>query len=308
MKRTPLLSLLPLFALALGARAATVLPDRPAVVMAQNGSAWQPVVDVDAMAPVVAVDKSGATQKLAPTAHLVLTVGGKFGPGFVTVKDTDPDETAAKDPDAYGQAMSGASSTVIFGTTLNSDTDLSNVFVALYFEQPSSGPDKPPSVAVVIRPVGALSAGKDFRLKSPLPSLEKIPNAEWRVLVFSGPLEVHSTGMADVLPSYFDRVEHFSLARDIAARAAKGADAKLEVFRRVPLNLPDAVQAKYHGQTVSVDLGIAEDGSVSSLEPVNQRDPDLKDALQKGLGLWLFLPAVKGGKTTASHVVIPLKM
>ncbi len=309
MKSIPRLALLPVLALGLGAQAqpAPQLPDRPAAAMAQYKGSWAPVVGADGTAPIVIA--SGNQVTLEANAGLALTVGDHYSPGFVAVKDvTFTDVPATNDPEQAATDVNMRPTSEIFGATLQSNADLPGAYAVLIGSPPNPKADAPPTLAVRAVLIGDLQADKPQHFSTRLPKLQTDGTRDWSLLVFASGREVRSTGMGELLPGYFDKLETQSLKKRIAERVEKGVDAPIAVARQMSLGLPPALLTKYHGTTVKAKVSFGADGRVTSAEPVGLTDPDLSAALAKGFSTWLFLPPIKGGAATASSAIVPLKL
>ncbi len=312
MKTPCCLVALPFFALALGAQtvANPQLPDRPAAAITNYKDAWLPVVGADHNSVIVVSNGNPVT--LGPNAGIVLSVGDRYAPGFVTIADLEvADVPVTNDPETAATMRQMEPTLQKLTANVTSDVDIPDAYTLIVTHAPpaaNAGPDAPPMLAIVVQAAGDLKAGVATHLSALLPKISKEENQAWSILVFDQGREVRSTGMGDLLPAYLDRMDTISLKKRIADRAERRADAPIAVFRQMPLGLPDAVKAKYHGTTVKVEIRVSADGHVVSAKPVGLSDPDLWTALDKGFGNWLFLPPVKDGALAPGSAIIPLKM
>jgi hypothetical protein len=304
------LAALALLAPALGAQAAETsqLPDRPAAAVTNYKDAWLPVLGADGNAPIIVAGGSPVT--LSSSAGIMLTVGDHYAEGFVTIKDlycadaptTNDAQTAATMANEMKATM------VILEASLDSDIDIPDAYAFLITYLPSKNPDAAPMLAVMVQGLGDLKAGAQKHLKVVLPKFDQQEDQGWNILVFDAGRQVRSTGMGEILPGYFDRIENASLKKRIAERVEKRADAPIAVFRQMPLGLPDSIKAKYHGSTIKVEVRVSVEGRVVSAKPVGLPDPDIWEALNKGFGNWLFLPSMRDGSLVPSSAIIPLKL
>ena len=304
-----LLIALPLLPLGMNAQtaAATPLPDRPAAALSKYKDNWVPVVGAEGATPVAMAGTGQVT--LETNAGIALSVGDHYAGGFVTVTDAQStDVPAVNDAEQAATETSFKSTAETFEATLVADSDIPGVYAVMIGSPPDQKPDAAPSLAVKVWQIGDLKAGKVKHIAVKLPKLRYDGGPEWSLLLFTGGRQIRSTGMGEILPQYFDRIESLSLKRRIAERVEKGVDAPIAAFRQMPLGLPDALKEKYKGTTVKVQLTVNAEGHVVSAVPVGLADPELSDALGKGFGPWLFLPPEKGGVATSSSAIIPLKM
>jgi hypothetical protein len=304
---------LPFLALGSAAQAAPdpQLPDRPAAAIAKYKDNMLPIVDVQGSYPMVVED--GNQVALDRDAGIVLSLGERYADGFVTISDvTQTDvQMASNEIDRDVGASLGAgekAGPVAFEANLTADRDVWDAYALLVSLRPDQGPDKPPMLAVVAQQIGNLSAGKQKHLSVRLPGLSGEARPVWGVLVFSAGRQVRSTGMGEILPVYFDRLENSLLKRLIAQRVTRGVDAPIAAYRQMPLGLPDAVAARYRGTTVKVEVRVGADGRVVYARPLEVSDPELSSALSRGLATWLFVPPVKGGAVAPASAIIPLRM
>jgi hypothetical protein len=284
------------------------LPDRPAVALSKYKDAWVPVVGVEPVG-TIALDSAGRVV-LPPDAGIALTVGGRYGDGFVTVADAHsvdvPPVRNAEEAETMAASFKVTAETYEAGLT--SDADLPGAYAIFILPAPPGKGDEAPSLAVLARPIGDLKAGKPAHLSATLPKPDEKEGRDWALLVYCAGRQVRSTGMGDVLPAYFDALENSALRRHIAERVQKGADAPIAVFRELPLGLPGAIEAKYHGATVKVRVSVDASGRVVSAKPVDGDDPQLAQAVEAGFGPWLFLPPVRDGAAAPGSAIVPLKM
>jgi hypothetical protein len=298
---------LPLLALATRAQTPTQLPDRPAVAITNYKDTWLPVVGTDNNAAVVV--SNGSTVTLGKNAGIVLTVGDRYADGLVTVKDAfTTDVPASTDLQEAATSSTLKSTMETLQVDLTSDIDIPDAYAFLITYPPSKTPDGAPMLAVVPHTIGDLKAGVQKHISAVLPKLGQDEGPAWSILVFDAGRQVRSTTMGEILPGYFDRIDAASLKKRIAERADKRVDAPIAVFRQMPLGLPDAVKAKYHGTTLKVEVKVSVDGHVVSAKPVGVADPDLWEALNRGFSTWLFLPPVKDGALVPTSAIIPLKL
>lgn len=300
---------LPVLALAASALAepSPQLPDRPAAALSKYKDNWVPVVGADGNVPVVSV--GGSEVVLEGNSAIILSVGDHFADGFVTVTDVDlADIPPSTDAEEAATTTNLQATREVFKASLVSDIDVPNAYAIVVGSPPGQKPDSQPTLAVRVSRIGDLQAGKLAHISVAINKLSGREEPKWSVLVFSGGRQVRSSGMSEVMPAYFDRVENQSLKRRIAERVAKGTDAQVAAFRQLPLGIPDAVKAKYHGTTVNVTVSFSAEGRVVSAVPVGSSDPELAEAVGRGFGTWLFLPPVKAGAAVASSAIIPLKM
>jgi hypothetical protein len=297
----------PVFALAAQAAPEASLPDRPAAAVSKYKDNWAPVVAAHSSLPVVMVDKSQVV--LEANAPILLTIGEHYSPGFVTIKDinlTDIAPTNDLEQAATDSNMKATAET--FDATVESDTDLSNAYAVLIASPQKEAPDAPPSLAVRVSEIGDMTAGKSNHLSVRLPKVRFGGERDWSLLIFSGGLEVRSTNMGELLTGYFDRMETISLKKKIAERIAQGKDVPISVFRRMPLNIPDDIKAKYHGQKIKVQMTVGPDGHVVSATAEGIDDPELTEALTKAFAPLLFLPQVKGGVAVSATAPVPITL
>jgi hypothetical protein len=300
---------LPMLTLAVGAQTvpSPKLPDRPAAALTMYKGNWAPVVGADGNAPIVVANGTQVT--LANNAGIVLSVGDRYADGFVTLANVQViDVPTQNGPEAASMSIEMKSTHVYYSVDLTPDVDAPDAYALLISYPPNQHSDAPPALATVLHQIGNLTAGKRTHMKVVLPKLNEADGPGWNCLVFTAARQVRSTGMGELLPDYFNRIETASLKKRIADRIAKGVDAPIAAFRQLPLGLPDPIKAKYHGTTVKVDIKVNSDGRVVSARPVGLSDPDLSDSLQKGFADWLFLPPVKDGEATSGNAMIPLKM
>jgi hypothetical protein len=301
---------LPFLALAVGAQTATTaqLPDRPAAAITNYKDTWLPVVGADQNAPIVVFNGNPVT--LGSGAGIVLTVADRYANGFVTIKDafcsdvpvTNDAQTAAE------MANEMKPTSEILQASLTADVDIPDAYALLITYPPSKTPDAAPMLAVVTQSVGDLKAGVGAHLRAVLPKLGQEEGKGWSILVFDAGRQVRSSGMGELLPGYFDRIEASTLKKRIAERLEKRVDAPIAAFRQMPLGLPEPIKAKYHGTTIKVEIRVSVDGRVVSAKPVGLADPDLWEALGRGFSTWLFLPPVKDGALVPASAIIPLKL
>jgi hypothetical protein len=309
MKTPRFLTALPFLALVLGAQtlADSQLPDRPAAAVTNYKDAWLPVVGADHSSAIVV--SGGTPVTLGPNAGIMLSVGDKYAGGFVTIADVDlSDVPVTNDPETAATMRQMEPTLQSLKANLTSDVDIPDAYALIVSKAPTSSPDAPPLLAVVVQAIGDLKAGATAHLSATLPKISKDESHTWSVLVFDAGREVRSTGMGELLPAYFDRIDAIGLRKRIADRADRRVDAPIAVFRQMPLGLPDPVKAKYHGTTVKVEIKVNVEGRVVSAKPVGPSDPDLWNALDKGFSTWLFIPPVKDGVVAPGSAIIPLKM
>jgi hypothetical protein len=298
---------LPLLTVAISAQTAPTLPDRPAAAITNYKGAWLPVVGTNNNAAVVV--SSGSPVSLALNAGIMLTVGDRYADGFVTVKDAfSADVPTSNDLETAATTTEMKPTQVNLQANLTSDIDIPDAYALLIAYAPSKNPDAAPMLAVVAHTIGDLKAGVEKHLSVKLPKLGQDEGPGWSILVFDAGRQVRSSTMGEILPGYFDRIEAGSLKKRIAERIDKRVDAPIAVFRQMPLGLPDAVKAKYHGTTLKVEIRVSIDGHVVSAKPVGVADADLWEALNKGFSTWLFLPPVKDGAPVPTSAVIPVKL
>jgi hypothetical protein len=308
MKLVPRLIAFPALALALNAQAATdaPMPDRPAAAISKYKDSWVPVVAADGLSPVAMANNAQVV--LEANAGIALTVGDHYGPGFVKVTDSNlADVAATNDAEAAATDSNMKATSEKFDATLEADSDIPNVY-AVMIGAPAQKPDAGPVLAARVSQIGDLQAGKPKHFVVLLPKLRYDGAKDWSMLVFANGREIRSTDMGELLTGYFDKVETLSLKKRIAERVEKAADAPVGVFRPMPLNLPDAVKAKYHGQTVKVEVTVNPEGRVVAAVPRGVVDADLSEALSRGFAYWMFVPAIKGGAAVSSSAILPLKM
>jgi hypothetical protein len=201
-----------------------------------------------------------------------------------------------------------AATSVTLRANLTSDVDIPDAYALLITYRPTKNPDDPPMLAVIVHSIGDLKAGASKSLTATLPKFNQAEGQGWSILVFDAGRQVRSTGMGDVLPGYLDRIELNSLKKRLADRVSKRVDAPIAVFRQMPLGLPDAVKAKYHGTTIKVEIRVSADGHVVSAKPLGNTDTELWGALESGFATWLFLPPMKDGTLVPGSAIIPLKL
>jgi hypothetical protein len=298
---------LPLLTVAISAQTASTLPDRPAAAITNYKGTWLPVVGTNNNAAVVVSE--GNPIPLAPNAGIVLTVGDHYADGFVTLKDVfSADVPTSNDLETAATSTQMKPTQVTLQASLTSDVDIPDAYALLIAYAPSKNPDAAPMLAVVAHTVGDLKAGVEKHMTAVLPKLSQDEGPGWSILVFDAGRQVRSSTMGEVLPGYFDRIEAGSLKKRIAERVDKRVDAPIAVFRQMPLGLPDAVKAKYHGTTLKVEIKVSSDGHVVSAKPVGVADGDLWEALNKGFATWLFLPPVKDGAAVPTSAIVPVKL
>jgi hypothetical protein len=298
---------LPFLALATGAQTPPQLPDRPAAAITNYKDTWLPVVGTVNSAAVVVF--SGSPVTLGLNTGIMLSVGDHYADGFVTVKDVSlNDVPASTDLEAAATTSTLKATTETLQANLTSDVDIPDAYALLITYVPSKTPDAAPKLAVVPHTIGDLKAGVQKHLLAVLPKFDEDENTAWSILVFDAGRQVRSTTMGEILPGYFDRIDAASLKKRIAERADKRVDAPIAIFRQMPLGIPDAVKAKYHGTTMKVEVRVSAEGHVVSAKPVGIADTDLWEALNKGFSTWLFLPPVKDGVLTPASAIIPVKL
>jgi hypothetical protein len=276
-----------------------------------NGN-WLVVVGAKGSAPIVVAD--GNPVALTPKARIMLTPGGHYARGFVTISDlisrdvqrtNDPD-LAVDMEDTMQTQMEPVSET--FKANLTPDVDIPGAYALLIDSPHPKSPDAPASIAVIAHDLGDLKAGMLTQLSVVLPKIGPTGESGWGILVFAGGRQVRSTGMGQILPRYFDWNETLALKKSIAERVAKGADAPIAEFRQMPLGLSKEIMAKYHGTSIKVEISIGADGSVLQAAPVGMSDPDLSGAISAGFAKWLFLPPIKNGAAVPGSVIVPLNL
>jgi hypothetical protein len=311
MKLVPSLFALPILCMAVGAQAADTpqqLPDRPAAVLANQEGRWSSVVGAIGDAPIV--NDNGNRSTLKGKMRIVVTPGGHYGGGFVTISDVySKDIQRTNDPtleadmaDSMPEDMDATTQTL--KANLTPDTDIPGAYAVFISSPPEQESKAVPSLAVLLREIGDLKAGVQAPISVVLPKRE----SGWNLLVFAGGRQVRSTDMGRLLPAYFDKLESDSLGKTIADRNAKGADAPIAIFREMPLGLPEAIVAKYKGKTIKVGITVGSDGRVTQAAPVGLDDADLSDAISKGFSHWLFVPPVKNGTSSPGNAILPVKL
>lgn len=299
---------LPLVAIAVSAQTTSPLPDRPAAAISNYKDTWLPVVGTDNNAAVV-VPAGGSPVTLGLNAGIVLSVGDHFADGFVTVKDAfTVDVPTSNDLQTAATTSQMKPTSVTLQATLTSDVDIPDAYALLITYPPTKTADAAPMLAVVPHTIGDLKAGVTKHISAVLPKLNEDEGPGWSILVFDAGRQVRSSTMGEILPGFFDRIETASLKKRIAERVDKRVDAPLAPFRQLPLGLPDAVKAKYHGTTLKVEIRVSVDGRLVSAKPVGVADPALWEALNKGFSNWLFLPPVKDGTLVPASAIIPVKL
>ena len=310
MKTPKCLIVLPLLTLAIGAQEipAPQLPDRPAAAITRYKGDWIPVVGADFDAPVVM--DSGKPVTLGKAAPIMITLGEAYAPGFVTIASVyTSDVPVANDAATAAQMATDMRATVVLLVAdLSSDVTVPDAYALLVACPPGLKPGDPPQLAAMVHRIGELAAGKPFHLSVRLPKITQEEGPGWCVLVCSEGRQLRSTGMDMLLPGYFDRLENVALRRRIEARADKGVDAPIAVFRQMPLGLPDEVRSRYRGMTVNVDVRVNLEGRVVWVKPINVNDPELTTLLMKGFATWLFLPPVREGSLASGKVIVPIKL
>jgi len=308
MNSTRYLVALSVLSLSIGAHAvgAPALPDRPTSAVTKYKDKWLPVVGADGASPIVVAD--GNTVTLGPTAGIMVVVGDRFADGLIKVDDLfTRDVPPSNDPNDIASNELKPTE-VDVKATLTSTVDIPDAYAVLVTYAPNPDPNAQPTLAAMVRKIGDLAAGKEKSFTARLPKLNPNEAESWSLLVFDSGRQVRSTGMGDILPGYFDRIETAALKKRIAERLSKAADAPVGVFRQMPLGLPDAIKSKYHGTTLKVEIRVGVDGRVLWARPSGISDADLVDALNKGFSTWLFLPPVKDGATVPGSAIIPLKL
>jgi hypothetical protein len=298
---------LQLIGLAASAQTTAPLPDRPAAAITNYKDTWLPIVGTDNNAAVVV--SNGSPVSLGLNAGIVLSVGDHFADGFVTVKDAfTADVPTSNDLQTAATTSQMKPTSVTLQATLTSDVDIPDAYALLITYPPSKTQDAVPLLAVIAHTIGDLKAGSPKHFSAVLPKLNQDEGPGWSILVFDAGRQVRSSTMGEILPGYFDRIETASLKKRIAERLDKRTDAPLMPFRQLPLGLPDAIKAKYHGTTLKVEIRVSVDGRLVSAKPVGLADPDLWEALNKGFSNWLFLPPVKDGALAPATAIIPVKL
>jgi hypothetical protein len=290
---------------ALPAAAATAMPRRPAAVFALHRGNMEPVVGAGWDNRPIIMDGDRRVT-VEPTAAIGLNVGHAFAAGRVEIRNLE----------ALGWARTYTANNVQFSqravftevnATLVSETDLPDVFIVIVAFAAGEALDAPPLCTLFVSDIGRLEANKPKRFSSRFPPVEGEHQWNGTALVFSGGLEVRSSGGPDLLPQFFDSVERYKHGQRMQERA-HGADAAIEVFRQFPVELPGDLKAAYSGQTVQVRLTISPQGNVSDLELVDLKDPKLAGELRNQFGWWLFLPAVKNGVALERPAILPLRL
>ena len=284
------------------------LPERPAAAVARYNDAWIPVIGIEGDTPIGVAGSHPVTVEKG--AKIALTPGDRFAKGFVNISDVYlTDVPVTNDTDIASKMPNELEATSqVLRATLNSEVDIQGAYVLLASRPSDQGRDTPPFLVVLAHKVGDLKASVPADLSVVLPKLARGGGQAWSILVYDGGRQVHSTDMDKVVPAYFDQLERFALAKRIAERVSKGADAQIASFRELPLGLGERLRAKCHGTTVKVDVKVGADGSVLSARMVGVSDDELGAAIEKGFANWLFLPAIKDSAAVPGSVVVPLKM
>jgi hypothetical protein len=289
-----------------------VLPDRPATAVTNWNGSWLPIVGVDGSAPIVELQGSAVTLKTKAT--VMLTPGGRYADGFVTISDiysTDVPRTNAPSEEVdIAETMPADMEPVseVLRASLSSDRDIPAAYAVLITYPVKPSPDSPQPLAVVLHGLGNLAAGTKAGFTVVLPKLGAGGDSAWNILIFSAGRQVRCTGMGRILPEYFDRIETINLRKTISKQVASGADERISVFRQMPLGLSAAILAKYHARTVDVEISVGADGRVASVRLVGLNDDVLAKTLSEGFSEWLFLPTIRNGVPERGSVILPLKL
>lgn len=281
------------------------MPRRPATVFASYKGNMEPIVSATwNNRPVVLENNQRIT--VADHSGVSLNLGRAFAAGRVEIRE--PEALGwVKTYMADNVAFSQHPVSIQFKATLVSDTDLSDVFVVIVVFDVHEAPNELAVSSILVADVGRLTAGKPTRFSSQFPPIANDRQRTWTTLVFSGGLEVRSTGVPDLLAQFFDVTERHRHSLLMQQRV-HGTDAAIEVFRQFPLELSEDLKAAYSGQTVQARLTINLHGSVSAVALVDLQDPKLVDELRAQFGWWLFLPAIKDGAAVPRQAILPLRL
>jgi hypothetical protein len=210
--------------------AATGTSDWPVVPVAENDGKEQVVVgfrehpmrDLAGFGtyrdPIVIVDGK-AVVLFDRLTKVSIARGKEFGKGFVTVVDNvflahnyrSVNVTTLDSGYSYGayggSDLSAHRGFTSFTGTLTADRDLSDVtMILLLYEELDKNDARPPKVWIVGTEIGHLEAGKAHRFNESTPLVPYSDNPiGWTTLVFSGGLQIPSTGGNQVVNGLLDK-------------------------------------------------------------------------------------------------------
>ncbi len=162
----------------------SVLPHRPAVVVTHYKEAWLPVVGAEGYSPVVISE--GKPAALSVNTGMMLTLGERYAPGFVTIANTDLADVPSTDAATEASMPNELKSTAVnFTADLTSDVDIADAYAIMIVYPPDRPADAPPVLAIYAKDIGPLQSGATTHVSVRLPKLGQIESPDWKILIFA---------------------------------------------------------------------------------------------------------------------------
>lgn len=277
------------------------MPDRPGIPVAYVDGQRLVVVAFKGTNPVV-VSKGARTT--LHDAHVTIIPGEGFAPGVVTIDKAEAvsmTRTTTFDFEASRQQYT------TFDGKVTADRDMSDVYlILLVFEDLNGDYSGAPKVAILGTSLGSLAAGVKKQVGVNFPPLTSKMQLHWAALIYSGGMQVHSSGDSDgLLSALFETVDQVGLQKAISDR--RYGDHPLMVFRRFPLKFDADLKQRYAGKTMNMTALIAASGRLDYIQADSAEDEELAREVASQVGTWLFVPRIVNGGPLESSVVIPIK-
>jgi len=288
------------------------VPHPTLIAATVDGKAY-PVVGVDGEHPQIVVD--GVTVTLRSKSQSFQPMrGAAYAPGLVHATNYDStSEITAKafSYDKNGQKVPMGTSDLdgYFHGSFTADENFPDCyFVVLYYRLSPRGEPDVHTTALAFGHLGDLKAGQETVGKNFHAYVAPVGQRYYFVpMVFSKGREIR-TNVSNQVDRFF-RHQEIVLHRELVPaylEKFKGMDHAAIPYVRVPIQLPEGVDAHTLPSDLVATFSVTESGEVDSIQLGERLVGPAREAIRQDLAAWLFMPRLKQGSPVRTVISMPL--
>lgn len=273
--------------------------DRPCVVVAVHGNS-------------AVIESQGAEVRLPSTASLDPVRAKAFLPGSIEIKGQTATAPEAGNPATVhdgGRHEGGASpmdaggagsATGEYEATIVASQAYPRCFLVLVGYDPDyvGGRHDSSSATLTLQEIGDVPAGAETRIKAELAHADpRQRSPSYLPLIFSHGMEIR-TNLADEAARYFRRGELLHHKAMVEKYLANNERVRMPArpYLRFPPVFPPRVDRAAIPARVKVDFMVTSEGTVEDVELPKGLAPDVRIAIARAVGGWLFMPKLADGQ------------